>query len=190
MDGIPTYFPDAKTFRRWLAANAAATELWIGFYKKGSGKTGLTYADAVDEALCFGWIDGLKKAHDAVSYKLRFTPRKANSVWSKINVANAERLIREGRMKEAGLAAVAVAKANGRWEAAYEGGRSITVPPDLQAWLDANPDGAAFFASIDAANRYAFLYRLATAARPETRAKRYDVIIRMLAAGKVFHPKA
>ncbi len=187
MTGDPTFFPDAADFRRWLTSTDA-TELWIGFFKKGSGKSGLTYAEAVDEALCFGWIDGQKQAHDSVSYKLRFTPRKVNSVWSKVNVGNAERLINEDRMTPAGLAAITAAKANGRWEAAYEGSRAITVPPDLQAWLDAHLEPARFFASISAANRYAFLYRLATAVKPATRTKRFEAIVGMLTAKQVFHP--
>ena len=188
MDGVPTYFADAAAFRAWLVANPDATELWIGFYKKGSRKAGMSYAEAIDEALCFGWIDGQKKSHDTDSYKLRFTPRKANSVWSKVNVGNADRLVRDGRMNAAGLAAIATAKANGRWESAYAGSKTIEVPPDLQTWLHAHPDGAAFFASINAANRYAFLYRLATAVKPETRAKRFQVIVGMLTARQVFHP--
>lgn len=185
-----TFFATPAALRAWLVEHHSDTsELWIGFYKKGAARVAMTYPEAVDEALCFGWIDGQKKAHDTVSYKLRFTPRKANSVWSKVNVGHAERLVREGRMTDAGLAAITTAKANGRWEAAYAGSRAITVPDDLQAWLDNHPDQAAFFASISAANRYAFLYRLATAVKPETRAKRFQVIVGMLTAGQVFHPK-
>ncbi len=184
----PSLFATPADFRTWLTQHhATATELWLGIAKKGSGIPSITYAEALDEALCFGWIDGLKKSHDALQFKLRFTPRKPKGLWSKINVAHVERLIGEGRMMPAGLAQVDAAKRDGRWDAAYHGGATSTVPADLQAVLDAEPKIAAFFADLDRANRYAMLFRLQTAMKPETRAKRLAVIVQMLREGRGYH---
>ena len=185
----PTYFATPADLRAWLGQNhATATELWLGIAKKGSGIASVTYAEALDEALCFGWIDGLKKAHDATHFKQRFTPRKGKSLWSRINVSHVERLMSQGRMTPAGLAQVEAAQRDGRWDAAYHGGAASTVPGDLQAILDAEPTVAAFFAGLDRANRYAVLFRLQTATKPETRAKRLAVIADMLRERRVYHP--
>lgn len=185
----PVYFASSAELRAWLEQHhATATELWIGIAKKGSGVASVTYADALDEALCFGWIDGLKKAHDALFFKQRFTPRKARSLWSKINVGHVERLTRDGRMTAAGLAQVEAAQRDGRWEAAYHGGAASSVPEDLQAVLDADPEVAAFFEGLDRANRYAILFRLQTAPSAPTRAKRLAVIATMLREKRVYHP--
>ncbi len=185
----PTYFATPAELRAWLTQHhATATELWLGIAKKGSGIASVTYAEALDEALCFGWIDGLKKAHDARHFKQRFTPRKARSLWSKINVAHVARLEAAGRMTPAGRAQVVAAQQDGRWDAAYHGGAAATVPEDLQAMLDAEPVVAAFFAGLDRANRYAILFRLQTATNATTRAKRLAVIVGMLRDGRVYHP--
>ncbi len=185
----PTYFATPAELRAWLTQHhATATELWLGIAKKGSGIASVTYAEALDEALCFGWIDGLKKAHDARHFKQRFTPRKARSLWSKINVAHVARMEAAGRMTPAGRAQVVAAQQDGRWDAAYHGGAAATVPEDLQAMLDAEPGVAAFFAGLDRANRYAMLFRLQTATNATTRAKRLAVIVGMLRDGRVYHP--
>ncbi len=187
----PTFFATAAAFRTWLSENhAMAQEVWVGFAKKGSGVPSVTYAEAVDEALCFGWIDGLKKTHDATHFQQRFTPRRARSLWSRINVDHAERLTRDGRMAPAGQAQIDAAKCDGRWAAAYDGGARSTVPADLQAVLDAEPEVAAFFATLSGANRYAILFRLQTATKPELRVKRLAVVVAMLRERRVFHADA
>jgi len=190
MDRKPTYFKNAGTFRSWLEKNhAKETELWLGFYKIKSSKKGITYAEAIDESLCYGWIDGLKNAHDVDSYKLRFTPRRSKSVWSKINVEKVKRLTKEGRMKPAGLAQVELAKKDGRLKAAYASQSTITVPQELKKLFIKHPKTKKFFESLSSANRYAFLYRIHTATKPETRAKRVEVITEMLLEEKTFHPE-
>lgn len=184
----PTYFATPVEFRGWLAKHHdSETELWVGFYKKATGRPTISYAEAVDEALCYGWIDGLKHKHDELSYKLRFTPRKPKSLWSATNVANVERLVREGRMTPAGLAKVEAAKADGRWQAAYQGASTATIPDDLQQLLDANPKAKVFFGTLNATNRYVFLFRLMTAVKPATRAKRLQQTIELLNNGQVIH---
>jgi uncharacterized protein YdeI (YjbR/CyaY-like superfamily) len=185
----PTFFATPAELRAWLVEHHdSATELWLGIAKKGSGIPSVTYAEALDEALCFGWIDGLKKSHDDKHFKQRFTPRKARSLWSKINVAHVQRLVDAGRMMPAGQAQIDAAKRDGRWEAAYHGGAQSTVPADLQAILDAEPEVAAFFSSLDRANQYAILFRLQSATKPELRAKRLAVMAAMLREKRVFHP--
>jgi uncharacterized protein YdeI (YjbR/CyaY-like superfamily) len=186
-----TFFVDRDGFRAWLAGHGATTsELHLGYYRKGSGKPSITHAEAVEEALCFGWIDGIGHAIDAECYTVRFTPRKPKSKWSKKNVDTVERLEREGKMTDAGRAAVTAAQADGRWAAAYDGSRTITVPDDFAALLDAHPQAKAFFATLSAANRYAVLYRLHMATKPEARAKRLAEILTMLDEGRVYHPGA
>jgi uncharacterized protein YdeI (YjbR/CyaY-like superfamily) len=181
-------FPDAAALEAWLEAeHETADELLLRIAKKGSGVASVTYAQALELALCFGWIDGVKRAVDAVWFVQRFTPRRPRSRWSKINRAAAERLIAEGRMRPAGLAQVEAARADGRWDAAYAGSATITIPPDLQAALDAEPAAAAFFATLDSRNRYAVLYRIHDAKRPETRARRIATFTAMLAAGETLH---
>jgi uncharacterized protein YdeI (YjbR/CyaY-like superfamily) len=181
-------FPDVAALEAWLEAeHETADELLLRIAKKGSGVASVTYAQALELALCFGWIDGVKRAVDAVWFEQRFTPRRPRSRWSKINRAAAERLIAEGRMRPAGLAQVEAARADGRWDAAYAGSATITIPPDLQAALDAEPAAAAFFATLDSRNRYAVLYRIHDAKRPETRARRIATFTAMLAAGETLH---
>jgi uncharacterized protein YdeI (YjbR/CyaY-like superfamily) len=188
-DELPI-LPLASTaaWEAWLdAEHARVAGVWLQIAKKDTGIATVTYAQALDVALCFGWIDGQKRGFDATWFLQRFTPRTARSRWSKINVGHAERLIAAGRMRPAGLAQVEAARADGRWVAAYEGQSSATVPPDLQAALDANPQAAAFFATLRGANRYAILYRVQDAKRPETRTRRIDRFVAMLARGETLH---
>lgn len=147
----------------------------------------MSYPEALDVALCYGWIDGQKKALDELHWLQRFTPRRARSLWSKANREKAEALIRSGRMQPAGMAEIARAQGDGRWDAAYEGARTAVVPPDLQAALDARPKARSFFAQLDAANRYAVLWRVRTARRAETRARRIEGLVEMLARGEKIH---
>ena len=163
----------------WLEANQSESEVWVLYSKKGSGTPSITWQQAVVEALCWGWIDGISKSVSETQWKQRFTPRKPGSGWSQINVAHAERLIAEGRMQPAGHAAIAVAKANGNWERAYSGGKGAELPPDfLEALTLANLPVPA-----DTKTRYAIYYRLTTAKRPETRAKRIADFIAKLSTG-------
>jgi uncharacterized protein YdeI (YjbR/CyaY-like superfamily) len=173
----------------WIASQPpGGPGAWLRFAKRGARLPTITYAQALDVALCHGWIDGHVRRLDDEAYLQRFTPRRARSRWSERNVGYAERLIAEGAMRPAGLAEVERAKADGRWEAAYAGPRTIEVPPDLQEALDAEPRAAAFFATLDAHNRYAVLYRVGDAKRPETRARRIARFVAMLAAGEKLHP--
>lgn len=181
---------DAAAWESWLESNhESSSGVWLVLPKKGSGRTSPTYAEALEVALCFGWIDGQKGARDATSWVQRFCPRGPKSGWSKINVGKAEALIASGKMRPAGRIQVEAAKADGRWKAAYDSHRTATVPSDLQAALDASPKAKAFLATLNSANRYAVLYRVQTAKKPETRARRIDDIVRMLARGETFHPQ-
>jgi len=148
----------------------------------------VTYAEALEVALCWGWIDGHKKAHDEVAWLQKFTPRRAKSLWSKINCAKAEALMASGAMRPPGLAAIESAKRDGRWDAAYASQSRATVPGDLQAALDASPKAKAFFATLKSVNRYAILFRVHTAKKAETRAKRIAEFVAMLAAHRTVHP--
>ena len=169
---------------------ASAPGVWLQIAKKGCGEPSVTYAEALDSALCWGWIDSQKGAVDDRWFKQRFTPRKAGSRWSKINVEHVERLTAAGRMREPGLREVEAAKADGRWAAAYAGARTIEVPDDLRTALDADALAAAEFTALDGANRYAILYRVHEAKRVETRAKRIEQFVAMLARGERIHPAA
>jgi uncharacterized protein YdeI (YjbR/CyaY-like superfamily) len=164
--------------------------VWLVLAKKGRTEpTALTYEQALLEALCFGWIDGQVRRRDDETYRQRFTPRRQRSVWSKRNVDTVERLQAEGRMRPAGLAAVERAREDGSWEKAYAGPATIEVPADLAAALADQPRAAAMFARLTSQNRYAILYRLATAKRPETRARRLTQYVAMLARGETIHPQ-
>jgi len=189
--GLPIHlFASQQEWLEWLDANhASASAVWVKFAKKGSGLESVTYDEAVNAALRYGWIDGLINKWDDTCYATRFTARKAKSGWSKVNREIVELLTEQNLMQPAGIAAVETAKADGRWDAAYAGQSSIAVPEDFQAALDANPEAAKAFDAINRANRYAFLYRIQTAAKPETRAARIEKFIAMLNAGEVFHPK-
>jgi uncharacterized protein YdeI (YjbR/CyaY-like superfamily) len=190
-DALPVAaFADAAAFEAWLEAeHATAPGLWIAMAKKGTGVASIAHPEAIDVALCFGWIDGQRRAHDDVHFLQRFTPRRARSPWSKINREKVETLTAAGRMRPAGQAEVDRAKADGRWDAAYAGSRTATVPEDLQAALDADPEAAAFFATLSSQNRYAILYRLGSAKRPETRARRLTMFMDMLRARETIHPQ-
>jgi len=185
---LPTLFKSARAFEVWLKQHHAASPgLWLKLAKRGAPDASVTYPEAVEIALCWGWIDGQKKALDAHYFLQRFTPRRARSVWSKVNVAKVESLIQQGRMQAPGLAQVETAKADGRWARAYDGARTTVVPDDLLAALDAAPMAKVFFAQISASNRYAVLWRIQTAAKAETRARRIAQLVQMLARGETIH---
>ena len=156
--------------------------------KKATGIPTVTYAEALDVALCYGWIDGQRKRVDEQWFIQRFTPRRARSNWSKVNRDKVERLIADGKMQPAGLREIERAKEDGRWDAAYDSPSAATVPDDLQQALDANPAAAAFFATLNSQNRFAILYRVQDAKRPETRARRIETFVAMLAEGKSVYP--
>ncbi|KAK4243474.1 bacteriocin-protection, YdeI or OmpD-associated-domain-containing protein [Corynascus novoguineensis] len=178
-------FEDVKAWETWLEANHTDTAgLWLKISKKGSSVVSVTYEEALDTALCFGWIDGQKKSHDADHYIQRFTPRRKGSVWSQRNVAKVAVLIEAGRMRGAGLAEVEAAKADGRWEKAYASSSAIQVPDDFQAALDRNPKAKTFFEGLGKTKRYPFLWRITTAKREETRKKKIEQFITILARGE------
>jgi uncharacterized protein YdeI (YjbR/CyaY-like superfamily) len=181
-------FADRGELEVWLEENGAESDgLWLKIAKKGAPEPSVTYAEAVELALCFGWIDSQKRGHDETHFLQRFTPRRPRGRWSKINREKAEALEAAGALRPAGSAEVEAAKADGRWEAAYEGQRNAKVPDDLQVELDANPAAAAFFADLDGANRYAITYRLAEAKKPETRERRLRKFVAMLERGEKIH---
>lgn len=181
-------FEDAAAFRDWLKANHAAhPELWIRIFKKGSGQKTISWKEAVVEALCWGWIDGIKKPFDDTAYLQRFTPRRKGSNWSKRNREQAERLVAEGRMREPGMKHVRAAQADGRWGAAYAPASEMTIPDDFLEALEARADARAFFDTLNRQNLYTIAYRLQTAKRPETRQKRFEKFLAMLENGEKFH---
>jgi len=182
-------FASAEAWEAWLREHHDTSPgVWIRFAKKGSGVPSVRYLEALHAALCFGWIDGQARTVDAASYVQRFTPRRARSTWSKRNREFATALIESGQMQPAGLREVERAKADGRWDAAYDAPSTATVPDDLQAALDASPAAAEAFAALDGQNRYAILHRVQTAKRPETRARRIEKFVAMLAAGDRIYP--
>jgi uncharacterized protein YdeI (YjbR/CyaY-like superfamily) len=190
-DTAPALFKNAKAFEAWLKKHHATSDgLWLKIAKRGAAEPSVTYPEAVEVGLCWGWIDGQKKSFDDQHFLQRFTPRRARSVWSKINVDKVAALIEAGRMQAPGHAQIEAAKADGRWAQAYDGARTATVPEDLQAALDAAPKAKAFFAAVNATNRYAVLWRIQTAVRPETRAKRIEQLVAMLARGETLHKPA
>jgi len=182
---------DASAWRDWLDEQHASSEgVWLILSKRGTTTpTRLVYDEALEEALSYGWIDGQARRRDEGTYIQRFTPRRKRSPWSKRNTLIAERLISEGRMRPAGLAEMERAKVDGRWQAAYEGAAAIQVPADLQAALDAEPAAKTMFAGLSGTNRYAVLYRIQDARRPETRARRVENFVAMLARGETPHPQ-
>ena len=181
-------FDDQAAWAEWLEHNHT-DELGVRLKlsKKGSGVTTVTYGEALEEALCYGWIDGQVGRYDESFYLQRFTPRRARSKWSANNRDKVQRLIANGRMKPAGLKAIEAAKADGRWDAAYPGQTAATVPGDLQEALNKNPQAKRFFETLSSQNRYAILFRLHDAKRPATRAKRIAEYVAMLAEGRTFH---
>jgi uncharacterized protein YdeI (YjbR/CyaY-like superfamily) len=179
-----------EEWRAWLEGHHADHPgVWLVLHKKGGQTTALTYAEALDEALCFGWIDGQIAGRDDDSYRQRFTPRRTNSTWSQRNVEYVARLTEAGRMQPAGIAAVDAAKAQGRWQAAYRGQATMQTPPDLARALEANPAAAATFDQLDAANRFAIAYRLNAVKRPTTRDRKLAEYVDMLARGESLHPR-
>jgi uncharacterized protein YdeI (YjbR/CyaY-like superfamily) len=182
---------NAAAWRTWLAGHHAdPVGVWLVLAKKGTEKpTSLTYDQALEEALCHGWIDGQAGRRDEATYRQRFTPRSRRSAWSKRNTGIAERLIAEDRMRPAGHAEVERAKADGRWEAAYAGPASMEVPADLAEALATEPKAQAMFESLNSQNRYAVLYRIATAKRADTRARRIEQFVTMLARGETVYPQ-
>ncbi|MEL1264728.1 YdeI/OmpD-associated family protein [Pseudoxanthomonas putridarboris] len=181
------WFRTVQAWERWLAAHGRSPGLWLRIAKKDSGVVSVTYAEALEVALCHGWIDGQKKGLDERFFLQRFTPRRPRSLWSKINVAKAELLIAAGRMRPAGLREIEAAKADGRWDAAYDGARSMEVPPELAAALARNRKALWFFEQLDRTNRYSVCWRVQTAKKAETRAARVETLVAMLARGEKIH---
>jgi uncharacterized protein YdeI (YjbR/CyaY-like superfamily) len=188
-DDYPTLtFEDQAAWEAWLAEQGASAKgIWLKIAKKESGIPSVDYPAALEGALCYGWIDGQKAALDERFWLQKFTPRGPKSGWSKINCDKAEALIAAGRMQPAGLRQVELAKSDGRWESAYASQRSMGVPADLQLELDRHPAAADFFTRLDSANRYAVLYRVTTAKKPETRAARIQKLVAMLERGEKIH---
>ncbi|WP_457126797.1 YdeI/OmpD-associated family protein [Mucilaginibacter sp. HD30] len=187
-DMITISFDSASTWEQWLAANHAASDgIGLRIFNKESGEETVTYAEALDEALCYGWIDGQKNKFDKDSWVQKFTPRRARSIWSKRNIEHVERLISENRMKAAGLKAFNEAKADGRLDAAYDSPSNAETPDDFLKLLKKNKKAKAFFDSLNKTNKYAITWRLQTAKKPETREKRMNIILEMLSNGQKFH---
>lgn len=187
---LPTVaFETQSDWAAWLESNHDTSPgVWLQLAKKASGVPSVSYDQAVEAALCFGWIDGQKGRLDDKAWLQRFTPRGPRSIWSKINRERAEKLAASGRMSPAGSRAVENAKQNGQWDAAYDSPSGATVPPDFQAALDRSKAAAAFFATLSGANRYAILFRIQTAKKAETRAKRISDFIEMLKRKEKLHP--
>jgi uncharacterized protein YdeI (YjbR/CyaY-like superfamily) len=183
-------FADPGAWESWLAEqHASSPGVWLKIAKKGSGARGVSYPEALEVALCYGWIDGQKGALDDEYWLQRFTPRKPGSRWSKINTEKAAELIGAGRMQPAGLREIELAREDSRWDAAYLGQRAVAVPEDLERELAGNDAARAFFATLSSVNSYAILYRIGDAKRPETRARRIAKYVAMLAAHETIHPQ-
>ncbi|MGB9990456.1 YdeI/OmpD-associated family protein [Massilia sp. SM-13] len=182
-------FPDAAAWTKWLEReHGKSAGVWMRIAKKGAAESSVQYPEALNVALCFGWIDGQKKGIDEHYWVQKFTPRAARSIWSKINREKVEALTAAGQMREAGQREIDRAKADGRWDAAYDSASKAEIPPDLQAALDASPAARAFYATLNATNRYAILFRTQTAKKAETRAKRIAQFVQMLERGEKIHP--
>ncbi len=183
-------FASSADWEAWLAENhASLAGIWLKIGKSGATEPSVTYGEALDVALCYGWIDGQKDTFDAAWWLQKFTPRRSDSRWSQRNRDKALDLIAQGRMQPAGLRQVEAARADGRWESAYASSGTATVPDDLQRALEANPAAREFFATLDRQNRYAILYRIQDAKKPETRARRIASFVTMLAEGKTLYPR-
>ncbi len=192
VDEVPELLvADAVAWHDWLEDNHdRSVGVWLCVAKKGvTEPTSLQIADALDEALCFGWIDGIRRAHDDKTYRQRFTPRRPKGMWSERNVGHIERLTSEGRMRPAGNAEVDKAKADGRWDAAYAGSATRTAPEDLAEAIAANPRSAAMYEILTSQNRFALIHRVEETKRPETRARRIETFVAMLAAGETIYPQ-
>jgi uncharacterized protein YdeI (YjbR/CyaY-like superfamily) len=185
------HFEAPAAWAEWLAHHHAGERgVWLRFARKASKMTSITYAEALDVALCYGWIDGQSKGLDEESWLQKFTPRGRRSVWSKRNREHVERLIASGEMRPAGLAAIEAAKSDGRWDRAYDSPASAEVPADLQAALDARPAAKEFFGTLTGQNRFAILHRIQTAVKPETRARRIEQFVSMLERGETIYPRS
>jgi uncharacterized protein YdeI (YjbR/CyaY-like superfamily) len=181
-------FTTKQEFYDWLASNHDKLPgIWLRMYKKASGQQSITWEEAVEVALCFGWIDSLANRYDDVSHIQKFTPRRPKSIWSQKNCATAERMINEKRMHASGLLQIDAAKTNGRWDAAYASPKNMQVPEDFIELLKKYPDAEAFFQTLNKTNLYSIAFRLSTARKPETREKRVILILQMLIDGKKFH---
>ncbi len=181
-------FKSSLDFEKWFAKNGSKSEgIWLKIFKKDSGVATVTYAEALDVALCYGWIDGQKDKHDDQAWLQKFTPRRAKSGWSKTNTKHVARLIKEGRMKPAGLKEVAEAKKDGRWKNAYHPQSTATFPPEFLKMVAKNPKAQAFLDKLDRVNRYAMIYRLQTTKRPENKLKKMEQYVQMLAKGQTIH---
>ena len=173
----------------WLQTHCdTSSGIWLRFAKKSSGLVSLTYAQALDSALCFGWIDGQKKAESEAFWLQRFSPRGAKSIWSKINTEKAQALMQAGRMRPSGLREIELAQRDGRWQRAYTSARNATVPADFQMALDANKEAQTFFDTLNSQNRFAILFRIQNVKKAETRARKIAQFVEMLANGEKLHP--
>lgn len=187
--GLPVFsFKKPEDLHVWFEKNYICEEgFWLRYYKKATNKPTISHDQAIDEALCWGWIDGLGNKYDDLSWVVRFTPRRAKSVWSKVNVEKVDRLTKEGRMRPSGQSHVDAAKADGRWEAAYAGQATITVPPDFISLLGTDSNAIDFYESLNKANKYAIAYRIAVAVGKEKKQKKMEQLFNMLKMGKSFH---
>ena len=182
------HFESAADLNEWLDKNhKESSGIWLRIFKKNSGVLSVNYDQALDEALCFGWIDGQVKTYDDQSYIQRFTPRRSGSIWSKRNIEHISRLKNEGRMRPAGMKEAEAAKADGRWDNSYDSPSNMTIPEDFMNELSKDQATAEFFNKLNKTNKYAIAWRLQTAKKPETRAKRMKAIIEMLSKGQKFH---
>lgn len=187
-DDLPVIaFADPAAFERWLEAQSEARGVWLKIAKKGQAVVTVNYEQALDVALCHGWIDGLKRGLDEVYFLQRFTPRRPKSLWSKINIGKIEKLIAASRMREGGQREIDAAKADGRWDAAYDSASKIEVPEDLAKALAKQPKARKFFETLDKTNRYAVLWRVQTAKKAQTRADRIEKLVAMLARREKIH---
>jgi uncharacterized protein YdeI (YjbR/CyaY-like superfamily) len=185
----PLLFSNQKDWETWLKTNhSTSSGVWLRLAKKASGKQSVSYAEAVEVALCHGWIDARKESESETTWLQRFTPRGAKSIWSKINREKAMALVKAGRMKPAGLAQIERAKKDGRWEGAYDSPATAKEPPDFEAALHQNPRAKAFYATLNSQNRYAILFRIQTAKKPQTRAQRIARFVEMLENHEKLHP--
>jgi len=188
-DNLPILiFKTANEWQKWMAKNYASSKgVWLRFYKKASGIPSLTYPEAVEVSLCYGWIDGQANKYDENSYLQRFTPRRPKSIWAKKNIERVTRLIASGKMKPSGLKEIEAAKADGRWEMAYDSPATMEIPNDFLKELSKNPKAKTFFGTLNKTNIYSITWRLQTAKKPETRQKRMKAIIEMLSKKQKFH---
>ena len=182
-------FASPNRWKKWLATNHAISDkgIWVRIFKKDSGEETITYDEALDEALCFGWIDGQKKAYDEKSWLQKFTPRRSKSIWSKRNKARVARLIEERRMQTSGLKDIEAAKKDGRWDKAYDSPSQMKVPSDFLGMLRKDPHAYEFFETLNKANMYAIAWRLETAKKPETRQKRMQILLTMMKKRQKLH---